>query len=734
MGRLGGYRVLRVIGTGSMGVVFEAEDAVLKRPVALKVIEPQSSADPVCRERFLREATAAAAVEHDHVVAIHQVGEDRGVPFIAMQLLRGESLEDRLCREAQLPVAEALRIGREIAAGLHAAHERGLIHRDIKPANVWLEGETGRVKLLDFGLAQRIQETTRLTQSGLLVGTPCYMAPEQARGDEVTTRADLYSLGCVLYRCATGRVPFQEDNILALLTAVALDTPPSAQELNPTLPQEFSEAIMRLLAKDPAERPGSAAATLELLQFVEKRQPLPDNGTVTRPNIAFRPAAVSTAPAAPAEPMHKARPSRRQRPRRRLVLGVVAVFVGLIAATAVRMLASVPEDDTPLRTIHGLGNSQTPLQGDLAALEAQAREEGTDRAALADAVRNLWRENLTTPDGSRAARLLSRLPSALDGLDPRHIKGPTPDLPGLVAVLPGHEGPVWAVAFAADGRTLGSGGGDTDQTMAVWDLGGAAPRRRFQSDRLGNAVSATAFSPDGHTLAASVWDGTVHLWDVRPDVPRAERVLRQKGACFTCLAYAGDGRALAVGTDRGVVWVWDLGRSPPASEALQTVSFGAVSGVAFSAQDRTLAAAGADVRLWDLRGQPPAEKILPGAGPAEARGVSFAPDGRLLAAGDTTGVVRLWDLAGTPTTAKELTRHTDQVWSVSFAPNGLVFASAGWDGRVVLWDATSGSRQREWRVPGEHVYRVAFAPDSRHLAFCAGNHVYIVRLALAGEP
>jgi WD40 repeat protein len=394
----------------------------------------------------------------------------------------------------------------------------------------------------------------------------------------------------------------------------------------------------------------------------------------------------------------------------------------------------VSPDDTPLGTIHGQGNSQTPPQGDLDALEAQAREADTDRAALADAVRNLWREHMTSSDGSRAARLLSRLPSALDKLDPRHITGARPDLPGLVAVLRGHDGPVWAAAFAADGRTLASGAGDPDQTIAVWDLGGEAPRRRFRSSPLGNAVSAVAFSPAGHTLAASVWDGTVHLWDMRPDAPLAERVLRQTGACFTCLAYAGHGRALAAGTERGVVWVWDVGRSPPASDALRSDSFGAVSGVAFAAQGETLAAAGADVRLWDLRVQPPAEKILPGAGTEEARGVSFAPDGSLLAAGDNTGAVRLWDLTGMPKPAKVLTRHTDQVWSVTFAPCGLIFASAGWDGRVVLWDAATGSRQREWQVPGEHVYRVAFAPDSRHLAFCAGNHVYIVRLALADEP
>src|SRR5262249_6859878 len=199
------------------------------------------------RQRFLREARAAAAVEHEHVVVIYQVGEDRGIPFLAMQLLQGESLADRLQREPPLPLPEALRIGREIAVGLAAAHDKGLIHRDVKPGNVWLESPGGRVKLLDFGLARAVADDTGVSQAGTVVGTPAYMAPEQGRGEPVDARCDLFSLGCVLYQMCTGQPPFRGNNTVALLLAVARDQPSPPCQLNPDLPLPLSDLVMQLL-------------------------------------------------------------------------------------------------------------------------------------------------------------------------------------------------------------------------------------------------------------------------------------------------------------------------------------------------------------------------------------------------------------------------------------------------------------------------------------------------------
>jgi serine/threonine protein kinase len=269
-GRLGGYRVLRVLGGGGMGVVFVAEDLKLNRRVALKVMQPDTAANPNGRKRFLREARAVAALQHDHIVPIYTVDEDNDIPFLIMPLLSGETLEKRLEREVKLPVAEVLRIGREMAEGLAAAHAAGLIHRDVKPANVWLEEGAGRVKLLDFGLARAAEEQqTKLTKEGGMLVTPAYMAPEQA-GGEVDQRADLFSLGAVLYEAATGQQAFGGGSVYAILARIAAVTPPPPRTVNPTMPQALSDVIVGLLAKRPDKRrPQSARETALLLRTLE---------------------------------------------------------------------------------------------------------------------------------------------------------------------------------------------------------------------------------------------------------------------------------------------------------------------------------------------------------------------------------------------------------------------------------------------------------------------------------
>jgi serine/threonine protein kinase len=271
MGRLGPYRILKVLGTGAMGIVFQAEHMKLKRAVALKVMKPTLAAYPDFHRRFLREAQLAAAIDHEHVVTIYEVGEDRGIPFLSMKLLQGETLEDRLDRlDGRLPVKEALRIGREIAEGLAAAHERGLIHRDIKPANIWLEEGRDRVKIVDFGLARGAGTDAHFTQAGAVIGTPSYMAPEQANGEEVDSRCDLFSLGAVLYRTCTGRLPFDGKDTLSVLAALASKTPETPHRLVPGLPPLFSGLVMRLLAKDRDDRPQSAREVVADVESIER--------------------------------------------------------------------------------------------------------------------------------------------------------------------------------------------------------------------------------------------------------------------------------------------------------------------------------------------------------------------------------------------------------------------------------------------------------------------------------
>jgi formylglycine-generating enzyme required for sulfatase activity len=269
LGRLGGYRVLSVLGQGGMGVVFLAEDLIGRR-FAVKVMNPRT-AGQTSRKRFLREARAAAALPaHEHITAVYNAGEDNGVPFLVMPLLSGETLDNRLEREGALPTSEAMRIGREIAEGLAVAHEAGLIHRDVKPGNVWLEEPGGCVKLLDFGLAWAAgdDQRTRLTREGGVVGTPSYMAPEQGVR-ALGPRSDLFSLGCVLYEMVTGRRAFDGDHVLTVLARVANLTPPAPHTVRPTVPAAASSLIMELLAKDPDRRPPTAEDVVRRLRVVE---------------------------------------------------------------------------------------------------------------------------------------------------------------------------------------------------------------------------------------------------------------------------------------------------------------------------------------------------------------------------------------------------------------------------------------------------------------------------------
>jgi serine/threonine protein kinase len=260
IGRLGGYRILGVIGAGGMGVVYRAEDPNLEREVALKAMLPALAVNETARQRFLREARAAAALQHDRIVTIYQVGEDRGVPFLAMPFMRGETLEARINREAPLPEAEVRRIGRELAEGLAAIHEAGLVHRDIKPGNVWLEKPAGRVKILDFGLA-RNRGDAQLTLDGSIVGSPAFMAPEQAKRQPTDARSDLFGFGVVLYMMASGKLPFDGDDALTMMFAVTSSDPRPLTGVA----ADLTALIMRLLAKSPDDRPQTARAVLAAL-------------------------------------------------------------------------------------------------------------------------------------------------------------------------------------------------------------------------------------------------------------------------------------------------------------------------------------------------------------------------------------------------------------------------------------------------------------------------------------
>jgi serine/threonine protein kinase len=241
-----------------------AFDEKLHRMVAIKVMDPQLAAASPARKRFLREARAAAAVRHENVVGIHAV-EDQPIPYLVMEYIPGQTLQQELDRAGPLDLPEVLRIRRQVAGGLAAAHALGLVHRDIKPANILLEnGVERRVKITDFGLA-RAADDASLTQSGLIAGTPLYMAPEQARGEATDRRADLFSLGSVLYVMCTGRPPFRAPTAMAVLNRVTEDTPRPIREIIPEAPKWLCAIIARLHVKEPEGRFASAQQVAELL-------------------------------------------------------------------------------------------------------------------------------------------------------------------------------------------------------------------------------------------------------------------------------------------------------------------------------------------------------------------------------------------------------------------------------------------------------------------------------------
>lgn len=267
IGRLGKYHVIEMIGQGGMGVVLRAFDESLGRHVAIKVLSRQLASSSTAKRRFLREARAVAAISHPNVITIHAVESHDGQPFLVMEFADGGSLHERIRKQAPLPFAEVLRLGSQIASGLAAAHDQGVIHRDIKPGNVMLENEVDRVKITDFGLARMTMDNSDLTSQGHRLGTPSYMSPEQVNGSEVDDRSDLFSLGCVLYAMIAGKSRFRGKHAFDAARKILEETPVPLHELDSSVPPFFSEIVSRLLEKDPKKRYQTAAEVAEVLSY-----------------------------------------------------------------------------------------------------------------------------------------------------------------------------------------------------------------------------------------------------------------------------------------------------------------------------------------------------------------------------------------------------------------------------------------------------------------------------------
>jgi hypothetical protein len=583
LGRLGPYRVLRVLGAGGMGVVFQAEDPQLRRLVALKAMLPGLAANPSARERFLREARAAAALKHDHVVTIYQVGEDRGAPFLAMELLEGESLDDRLQRQGKLAIPEALRVGRELAEGLQAAHDKGLIHRDVKPANVWLEGVRGRVKILDFGLARAPAGEPQLTQLGAILGTPAYMAPEQAAGRAVDLRCDVFSLGCVLYRACTGELPFKGDDPISTLVALATEQPRPPREVNPDLPETLSELILHLLAKLPEDRRPSAEAVASALREIE--------GSLLRTL-----AAALVGPKGPGvetllgPPPLAAPPPPRAGKGRWLLGGLLAA--GVLGVTGL------------LAWVGGVGRRPADTDEEV----SQQPQKPAD------------------PPPSPA--------------------GPPKVQPAWTAEA-AHEGKgAFQVALSADGRALLTGGVNRRLRRWDPVEGKPLPSVPLQRGAGVHEVHGIVIAPNGSRFATlEPWPQRVGVWGMNLRqywAPPREKFSRSVQAAFSF-----DGTLLAVKNGNNTVSIWDVPARkevlllPAPVGSLQGLRFGAKGRMLVGRVAGPMSKGPNVLALWDTE-KPGNPKQVP-AGPRVRTQFQFTPDGKKVVA-VVGGVIRRWQV------------------------------------------------------------------------------------------
>ena len=725
LGRLGPYTVERVLGRGGMGVVLKAFDPALNRIVAIKVIAPELATSAAARRRFAREARAAAAVSHDHVVAIHAVAESPGgLPYLVMPYIPGQSLQERIDARGPLDVEAILRVGMQAAAGLAAAHSQGLVHRDIKPANILMEEGVERVKITDFGLA-RAADDASLSQSGVVAGTPQYMAPEQARGEAVDPRSDLFSLGSVLYAMAAGHPPFRAETAMGVLRRVSDDQARPIREINPDVPEWLAAIIERLHAKDPAGRFQSAGEVAELLArcLVYLRQPVRS------------------------EPPYRAR-APRQEPRRRFgwaaaaMIALAATGLGAVEAAGLTHFASflgkilkfqTPEgtlvvevDDPEVKValddkdlvITGPGPQEVRLR-----LGQHRLTASKDGKPVRDELITITRDNKPTvtvrrePDPAPDRPAVAEAPGTVLTVPRFYAPGPPNQAnPASSTIVAGPEIPGLDQAGALQPVPL-----DDPSPVPLWP---------------GSSVTYLAYSPDGKSLAlASNFDREILIFDTATRQRRA--TLKGHMARAWALAFSPDGKEVAAATgdwgfsaNSGKVWTWDLAKPDDLGVAVAT-DIPLVFAVAYSPDGKTLAFAGWDdeVKLFDrdtrtiratCQGHEDAAKFL-----------AYSPDGKTLASASWDNTVRLWDPATGKPKGDPLKAFRAGVSCLAFSPDGKLLAATAQDpkkpegdqlklDKVVVWDvATRTEKARLGGHPGT-TYFVAFSPDGKTMATSGG--------------
>jgi WD40 repeat protein len=762
---LEGYEILGELGHGGMGTVYKARQRSLKRLVALKVIRCPAAADPRSLARFRTEAEAAARLQHPNLVPIYEVGEQGGVPYLALEYIDGVTLEQRLAGKPQ-PARQAAALVEVLARAMHHAHERGVVHRDLKPANVLLtSGDTP--KITDFGLAKLAEAEVAHTVSGAIVGTPSYMAPEQAAGRGDTGPAvDVYALGATLYECLTGRPPFRGASLLDTLEQVRSEDPVPPRRLVPKLPRDLETICLKAMARLPGHRYATAGALADDLRRFLDRQPI-----LARPVGLFG---------------RTWRWCRRHPARAGLVLACTLLVGTVVVASVWVALASTAQERTRRREgivqqlQTALATSRANGWSDEAGrlLDAAARLRPDDDlrtlAAAAGAgldaraVRHLEQRSaswvafdaagarlllggrndgwgkplegatLWQPEANRleVSRQAGPGPAAFrrDGT-PVHLvprDGPGllvwdlaaaravsecrfPPAPGTPLAFARNELEFPVLALAPDGTRAAAAAVRDDGTgiVAAWDAGSG--RLLFQGDL---PAGALAFAPAGNLLAGGNARGGITLWSVPEGKELA--TLQAGRATIHSLAFSADGGRLAAGDSAGTVTVWDVSARLPV-----TYGYGShhdVYAVAFSPDGTLLASGGrGPARLWDSA---TGRLLLSLQSGGLVTAVAFAPDaGRLVLGNKGPARVTVWALEAARGT-QTLRGLTSQGSHLCLSDDGRLLAALAHNWQVGVWDLESGALRRVLDAPrggAEDDAALAFDPDGRRLACSAGE-------------
>jgi WD40 repeat protein len=689
-----GYEILRELGRGGMGVVYQARHLQLKRVVALKMILAGGHAGEADLARFKAEAEAVARLQHPNIVQIFEVGDCGGLPFLALEFCGGGSL-DRKLNGTPLPPAEAAALVETLARAVQAAHDKGVAHRDLKPANVLL-AEDGTPKVADFGLAKRLDAEAGQTRKGAVLGTPSYMAPEQAggRSQEAGAASDVYALGAILYECVTGRPPFKAATALETLKQVASDEPAPPRRLQSGTPRDLETICLKCLEKRPERRYATARELAEELRRFLDGEPVR---------------------ARPVGPLERSWKWARRRPARAAAYGLLAAAlvlgVGGGGATWVwrRAEAARGEAEKARDDLKQALRQEAALEGEV----EKARDDlkGANRVltqySYADRVYLAQREW----EGGRLKRARELLQEAGD-LQEELTPGRRPwewDYLNRVfhqeRMVLEARGPLYCAAFSPDGRRIATAG---PEAARLWDAasGKEPPGLKGQN----GLVYCVAFSPDGRRIATAGQDGTVRLWDAEFDKP--PRVLEGHGGQVVSVAFSPDSRRIAASCLNGRARLWDA----ESGKELAPLKGGATMSVAFSPDgDRIATTSGNNtVQLWDAASGEQLAAVA--AGPVGVHCVAFSPDGRRIVMGCHDGTARLFDAASGKQQAILIPGHRNFIHCVAFSPDGGLIATASEDGTARLWDAASGKILAVWAGHAGPVTSVAFSPDGDRVA------------------